>query len=98
MNRLIFAVLLTFTLMISLQSLARAEIRVGGGIHYWTALDDIEVEEVDEVEVVGHDLLGADPDQREAHGVPEHDHRPIQSGRSLCAEHAELVQPHAQEH
>lgn len=29
------------------QSAAQAEVRVGGGIHYWTALDDIEVDDVD---------------------------------------------------
>ena len=57
MYRLIFAVLLTVTL-ISLQSPARAEIRIGGGIHYWTALGDIEVDDVD-IDEDGSSLIGS---------------------------------------
>ncbi len=37
---------------------AQAEMRVGGGIHYWTALDDIEVDNID-IDDSGASFLGS---------------------------------------
>ncbi len=40
------------------QSSAHAEVRVGGGIHYWTALGDIDVDDVD-IDESGTSFLGS---------------------------------------
>lgn len=49
MNRLLFATVFAWSSMglIEGHSTANAEVRIGGGIHYWTALSDIEVDDVD---------------------------------------------------
>lgn len=49
MNRLAFGIVLAFGIMglAGWQSPASAEVRIGGGIHYWTALGDIEVNDVE---------------------------------------------------
>jgi len=49
MIRLAGAILTTFCILslIGLPSPATAEVRIGGGIHYWTALGDIEVDDVE---------------------------------------------------
>jgi hypothetical protein len=48
MNRLasVIAMALGTVSLIGLPSPANAEVRIGGGIHYWTALGDIEVDDV----------------------------------------------------
>lgn len=60
MNRLTFVTLFALCLvsLISVQSPAQAEVRVGGGIHYWTALGDIEVDDVD-IDESGSSFLGS---------------------------------------
>lgn len=60
MNRLAFVAALAFSFMslILVQAPAEAEVRVGGGIHYWTALGDIEVDDVD-IDESGSSLLGS---------------------------------------
>ncbi len=49
MTRLAGAILTTFCILslIGQPSPATAEVRIGGGIHYWTALGDIEVDDVE---------------------------------------------------
>ena len=37
---------------------AEAEVRIGGGVHYWTALDDIEVDDVD-IDDTGSSFIGS---------------------------------------
>ncbi|MGI9510681.1 MAG: hypothetical protein ACR2QJ_15185 [Geminicoccaceae bacterium] len=49
---------LSFLGLIISQSSAQAEIRIGGGIHYWTALGDIEVDDVD-IDENGASVLGS---------------------------------------
>ena len=48
MNRLAPMLILPACLLLGAApwSSAKAEVRVGGGVHYWTALDDIEVDDV----------------------------------------------------
>ncbi|MDH3659760.1 MAG: hypothetical protein OEU92_06990 [Alphaproteobacteria bacterium] len=60
MNRLAFVTVFAFCLMslIGVPSPAQAEVRIGGGVHYWTALGDIEVDDVD-IEESGSSFLGS---------------------------------------
>ncbi len=60
MNRLLFVTALVWGLvsMIGDHSTAKAEVRIGGGIHYWTALGDIEVDDVD-IDESGTSFLGS---------------------------------------
>lgn len=44
--------------MMGLSSPAAAEVRIGGGVHYWTALGDIEVDDVD-IDENGSSFLGS---------------------------------------
>ena len=60
MNRLAAATIWASFLagLIGVQSPAMAEVRVGGGVHYWTALGDIEVDDVD-IDENGSSFLGS---------------------------------------
>ena len=60
MNRLAFATApaLFFASLMLIQPPARAEVRIGGGVHYWTALGDIEVDDID-IDESGSSFLGS---------------------------------------